>query len=145
MEWKIRRDFPDVPSISTSELAKMLDEESGSKPMLVDVRKKEEFDISHLPGAIHAPKIKAIRDLIETTDANEVDRAIVLYCSVGYRSARVTEELLAAGNRNVFNLDGSIFQWFNEGRNVYRSEKSVAEVHPFSKLWGLLITRKREN
>ena len=122
----------------------MLADGAGTKPMLVDVREKAEFDVSHLPNAIHAKDTDAIRQLLEATNVDEAEQKIVLYCSVGYRSAQSTMELLAAGSKNVFNLDGSIFQWFNEGRTVYRSEKSVAEVHPFSKLWGLLITRKSE-
>lgn len=141
---KIRRDFPGVPAISTSKLAELLDENSGSSPMLVDVRKKEEFDVSHLPNAIHVANTDALLRLLETENTQDSDKMIVLYCSVGYRSARVTEELLAAGVENAVNLDGSIFQWFNEGRSVYRSEKLVGDVHPFSKFWSLLLKRKRD-
>jgi len=122
----------------------MLNEDSGAKLTLVDVRKKEEFDVSHLPNAIHVADTNSLRDLFEADETRDSDAIIVLYCSVGYRSARATEELLATGVKNVVNLDGSIFQWFNEGRTVVRSEKPVVDVHPFSKFWSLLITRKRD-
>jgi hypothetical protein len=39
----------------------------------------------------------------------------------------------------VLNLEGSIFQWANEGRPLFRSDIQVTKVHPFSRRWkGLL-------
>jgi hypothetical protein len=37
------------------------------------------------------------------------------------------------------NLDGSIFQWANEGRAVYRGDVPVQQVHPYGKRWAGLL------
>lgn len=42
----------------------------------------------------------------------------------------------------VYTLDGSIFEWVNEGRPVYRDGRVVAEVHPFDDRWGTLLDRR---
>ena len=41
--------------------------------------------------------------------------------------------------KNVFNLEGSLFKWANEGRPVYRGSERVQEVHPFDEDWGELL------
>lgn len=136
MNRKIQKDFPNVPSISTTQLADWLKDSDRDDPVIVDVRKDEEFEVSHLRNAIHLAKTDAV---IKHFSENPTDEAIVLYCSVGYRSARATTKLLEAGHQNVFNLDGSIFQWVNEGRTVYQADKEVSKVHPFSWFWNFLL------
>lgn len=64
---------------------------------------------------------------------------IVVYCSVGYRSSRLARQLRTRGVKNVFNLEGSLFKWANEGRPVYRGSERVQEVHPFDEDWGELL------
>jgi hypothetical protein len=41
--------------------------------------------------------------------------------------------------QNVMNLEGSIFQWANEGREVVRGDTSVREVHPYGRRWAGLL------
>ena len=64
---------------------------------------------------------------------------IVVYCSVGYRSSAIARRLESLGYRNVLNLSGSIFQWVNENRSVYREGKPVTKVHPYQKFWQHLL------
>lgn len=135
----ITSDFPNVHHISTDSLAAWLADSSRSAPLLLDVRKPEEYAVSHLPGAVRVDP--------ETTDfsfLDSVDHAapIVAYCSVGYRSSGLAEQLQKAGFTNVLNLQGSIFQWANEGRPVYRQEKKVQQVHPYDKIWGRLLNKE---
>jgi hypothetical protein len=40
---------------------------------------------------------------------------------------------------NVFNLQGSIFQWANEGRPLITNGHAVHVVHPFNERWGVLL------
>jgi 3-mercaptopyruvate sulfurtransferase SseA len=63
----------------------------------------------------------------------------VTYCSVGYRSAALAQQLQAMGCKKVFNLEGSLFEWVNQGYPVYQGEQVVKSVHPFNRLWGLLL------
>lgn len=144
IEWKIGRDFRGVPSISTVELAYMLESDLSSNVVLVDVRKQVEFDVSHLANAIRAENVEELVPQLSEFDRSNSEQKIVLYCSVGYRSARLTRDLMNAGFENVFNLDGSIFQWYNEGRDVFQTEKLVNDVHPYSSFWSFLIKRERQ-
>ena len=134
---KIRRDFPDVKRIRTAELAAWLNDADRAKPVLLDVRTRPEYDVSHLRGARHIqPEATVAAVGLEKT------QPIVTYCSVGYRSGAFAEKLRAAGYQQVLNLEGSIFRWANEGRPVYRGEQLVEEVHPYNGAWGLLLKKK---
>ena len=55
---------------------------------------------------------------------------MVAYCSVGYRSAGLTDELGQRGYTRVCNLEGSLFQWANEGRPLVNADGRVNVVHP---------------
>ena len=133
---KNRSEFPDVPRITTAELAEWLNDSSRPAPLLLDVRTQAEFEISHLARAKHvepnAPP-SAIREAKE--------RPIVTYCSVGYRSGAFAKKLRDAGFTNVANLEGSIFRWANEGRSLVSSGRKADKVHPYNSTWGLLLKR----
>jgi hypothetical protein len=64
---------------------------------------------------------------------------VVVYCSVGWRSAALADRLLAAGLDDVHNLRGSIFDWANKGLPLVRDGEPAREVHPYGRLWGLLL------
>ncbi|MEF8866821.1 MAG: rhodanese-like domain-containing protein, partial [Salinibacter sp.] len=59
---------------------------------------------------------------------------------VGYRSAGVVQALQRQGFSQVYNLEGSIFRWANEGRPVVRDGEQVSAVHPYDATWGRLLT-----
>jgi rhodanese-related sulfurtransferase len=133
----IHKKFPGIPTVTTGELAEWL--AAGPRPpLLLDGRAPREFAVSHLAGARLAPT--AEEALHTLADAGK-DDPIVVYCSVGYRSAAIVKRLMAEGFTHVRNLDGSLFQWANEGRPVYRDGRMVAEVHPFDDKWGVLLDR----
>lgn len=131
----IQRRFPVVARIRTPELAAWLGDHDRISPWLLDVREPIEYQISHLadaqqiepgsePVGLHLPK----------------DYPIVTYCSVGYRSAAYAQKLRQAGFTNVRNLEGSIFRWANNNLPlVGAGNRSTAQVHPFNKIWGLLL------
>lgn len=132
-------DFPGVHHISTDSLAAWLADTSRTAPMLLDARKPEEYAVSHLHGAVQVDP-----DATDFSFLDSLDRStpIVAYCSVGYRFSGLAERLQEAGFTRVLNLKGSIFQWANEGRPVYREEKEVKQVHPYDKLWGRLLNKE---
>ena len=139
MQWSvvermIEAEAPGVPRITTDSLAARLD--AGEPVVLLDVRTQEEYAVSHLPGAVRldpdAPDLTPL-------DTLRRDAPIVAYCSVGYRSALMTERLRAAGFSRAVNLEGSIFRWANEGRPVVRDGERVRQVHPYNRLWGQLL------
>jgi rhodanese-related sulfurtransferase len=131
----VRRSFPEVPTIGTEALADWLSPTArGQSLVLVDVRKAEEFAVSHLPQACHATTVEAVKQL-----GLGADQPVVLYCSIGYRSARLVAKLRQAGFTQVYNLEGSIFQWANEGRPLVNDAGAVSSVHPYNPTWGLLL------
>lgn len=105
--------------------------------VILDTRSAEEYAISSLPNARWGgyPEINsaAINDLSR-------DQAILVYCSVGYRSERIGEKLMEMGFTNVHNLYGGIFEWVNEGYEVVNSKQIfVDSVHGYAPSWGKWI------
>ncbi|MFT5395006.1 MAG: rhodanese-related sulfurtransferase [Gammaproteobacteria bacterium] len=127
---EIQEKFPKVERISVSEL-KTKDLQD---VVLVDVRKKEEFAVSHIPGAVNLEDPFDIAEL-----ASQSDKNIVVYCSVGYRSAAVVHELNNLGITNAKNLEGSIFEWANKDLPLANETGSTRDVHPYDEYWGQLL------
>jgi len=135
----VRRAFPEVPQMSTQQLAAMRADDTAPDIVLLDARSATEFKVSHLPGAVLASNTRMALEALEASDPTPT---IVVYCSVGYRSSRLAEKLQARGIENVFNLEGSLFQWANEGRPLYRGEERVYQAHPYDEEWGQLLDRR---
>lgn len=90
--------------------------------LLIDIREPAEFQKSHLPGALFAPRGLLefeIHGIVERTAADASvspeDREIVLYCGTGGRSALAAETLTNMGYRNVQSMDGGIIAWAAAG------------------------------
>ena len=121
-----------VPYIYVNEL------QSTQDPVLLDTRKKEEYDVSHLKDAIWVGYKSFEQDSI-TTAISDKNTPIVVYCSIGVRSEDIGERLQKAGYTNVKNLYGGIFEWKNQGNAVYKHEMETDSVHTFNKQWGKLL------
>ncbi len=132
--------FPDVKVVMPEQLARELN--AAAAPVLLDVRAPEEYAVSHLQGARLADP-GAFNPGMHSDVGR--DRAIVVYCSVGYRSAKMAQRLQGLGYTNVRNLYGGIFLWYNQGRTVVGAaggvERNVERIHPYSFMWGQFITR----
>ena len=138
IEQKIQSDFPNIKSISVDDLSAWIDDPSRANPIIIDARSKTEFDISHLKDAVHAESVQEAIKIIG-------DNSCVVYCSVGYRSARLVDALGHVGMSGVVNLQGSIFGWLNSGRNVYKEEEITDQVHPFNNKWAQLLNSEYRN
>lgn len=132
----IRRKFPVVQWLTTQELAQWQNSQK-PQPILLDARDPAEYQVSHLQQAQHIdpqqPDLSALP---------RPDTPIVVYCSVGYRSAKIATKLAEAGYTQVYNLEGSIFQWVNEGRPVFQYGNQTTQVHPYDRRWGQLLNSK---
>ena len=139
VEGTIRSQYPDVRQLATDSLAAWLDRPGRPRPVLLDVRQEAEYAVSHLRGAVRVdPDAEDLSSLADVPKGAPV----VAYCSVGYRSSALAERLMEAGYTDVWNLEGSIFRWANEGRPVYRDGRPVEAVHPYDRLWGTLLVER---
>jgi adenylyltransferase/sulfurtransferase len=102
---------PDVLQINAFDLKERLDHAPGL--CLIDVREQEEWDIAHIPRAIHIPK-DLILDKISQV-APDKHQAIYLYCHSGMRSTLAAGWLLQAGYKEVYSVAGGISLWESYG------------------------------
>jgi rhodanese-related sulfurtransferase len=137
LKQSLRHRFPNVQWITTAKLADWLVDKERQPPVLLDVRTEDEWNVSRLPGSRRVAPNASVE---EATAGIPKGMPIVTYCAVGYRSGALATKLRAAGFTSVRNLDGSIFQWANEHRPLVREDKPVTTVHPYSSLWGRLLT-----
>lgn len=138
----IERDYPTLHHVGPDQVEQWMGDSSAS-PLLLDVRKTEEFEVSHLDGAVNVNPSASAESLADTVlEGVDKGRRIVTYCAVGMRSARLAQRLQEAGYTNVHNLNGSIFLWANEGKPLYRGQSPVHTVHPFDRKWGKLLKRE---
>ena len=120
-----------VPLVQPAALSAMQD---SSDVLLLDAREEGEYAVSHLDGAqwvgYDTFKKATVKDLPR-------DQPVVVYCSVGYRSERIAEQLQAMGFTQVYNLYGGIFEWKNQGLEVVAPSGAATDsVHVYNELWG---------
>jgi molybdopterin/thiamine biosynthesis adenylyltransferase/rhodanese-related sulfurtransferase len=102
----------EVREISVDEVAKLLAD--GPKPILVDVREKEEYREGHLPGALSLP-----RGFLEMQVEGKVadkKAPIVAYCQSGTRSLLAGKLLKDMGYADVVSMTGGYGAWKNSGK-----------------------------
>ena len=110
-----------------------------SSAQYLDARAYEEYEVSHIPGAqwVGYDDFEASR--VEGLDPN---RPVIVYCSVGYRSGKIAEQLAELGFEEAYNLYGGIFEWSNQGFSLVNAEETpTEEVHGFSPAWGIWVTQ----
>lgn len=125
-EAAIARAYPGVPEISAGEMP--------AGALVYDVREKAEYEVSHIPGAIHVTP-GDVPDPGGVPDA----RMIVCACSVGLRSAKLAAALQARGWTGAVNLRGGLFRWAKDGRDMENAAGPTRSVHPFDERWGRLL------
>jgi len=136
----LRIQFRDVQWITTVELCDWLNDTHRVHPILLDVRTRAEWEVSHLQGA---RCVDPEGDPAIALSGGTKDAPIVTYCSVGYRSAKAARRLHGQGYSHVQNLEGSIFAWANEDRPLVHGDYVVRQVHPYDHFWGRLLEPDR--
>jgi rhodanese-related sulfurtransferase len=90
--------------------------DSGSAPLILDVRSRWEFSHGHVPGAVHIPFWKFLAGAPKIPAA-ERDR-IVVYCGHGPRAWLATAALRRRGFRSVTLLEGHMAGWKRLGSRL---------------------------
>ena len=87
----------------------MMDLDDGH--VIVDVRRQDEYDEGHIPGAICIPN-ESITDSIPS-ELPDLEQIILVYCRSGRRSKEAAQKLFDMGYTNVFEF-GGIIDWTGE-------------------------------
>lgn len=108
---------------------------------ILDTRSIKEFKISSIPNAhfvnYENPDWEILNNLPK-------DQPILVYCSVGYRSERIGEQLISNGFKNIYNLYGGIFEWANHLYPlVDSSQQKTNKVHGYSPSWGKWLDKAK--
>jgi len=124
-----------VPVMSCTDLNEKLDD-----MVLLDAREKKEYKVSHIPNATRigykSPDYSVVKNLPK-------DTPIVVYCSIGYRSEKIGEQLQEQGFTRVYNLYGSIFEWVNLGFPVEdETGTSTNQVHTYNRIWSKWVNKE---
>ena len=79
--------------------------------VVVDVRRQEEYDAGHIPGAILVPNELIGCDAPEALP--DYDQILLIYCRSGNRSKQAAEKLAGMGYTRVYEF-GGIIDWTGE-------------------------------
>ena len=104
----------EIDEISTLEAQDRL--LSSDAPLFVDVREPDEWEEGHIPGAIHITRGR-LESRIEGLVPDK-GRQLIVYCSVGSRSAFAAKALGEMGYIDVVSLDGGYADWKRNGFDV---------------------------
>jgi len=94
-----------TPRITAGSVAEQLG--AADPPLLLDVSTTREFAEAHIHGAVNIP----LSRLAERARELPSDRAVVVYCASGYRSAIAASLLRREGLRRVADLVGGLAAW----------------------------------
>lgn len=125
----------DVNEVSVKEVLVM---DSVRDIIYLDARERNEYDVSHIDSAIWVGydtfSLDSLKDIGK-------DKKIIVYCSVGYRSEKVTGKMVKAGFLDVSNLYGGIFEWVNMDQPVYDETGQTVKVHAYNENWGQWVKK----
>jgi adenylyltransferase/sulfurtransferase len=74
---------------------------------LIDVRERNEYEISRIPGSTLIP----LGELPRRLDEIPAGKEIVVHCKMGGRSAKAADLLREKGYTNVHNVKGGVLAW----------------------------------
>ena len=106
-----------IPSMDTKELRERLDE-----IMLIDVRQRSEWDVGHIPGAVHFEGGRVAWEELPFPH----DRPLAIQCSSGNRSMSVSSVLRRRGYRHVIQVEGGIKQWEKNGFEISKQNSKAS-------------------
>ena len=95
--------------ISQEEAEEMMGRDDGH--VIVDVRRQDEYDAGHIPGAILIPNESIGSEA--PVALPDYDQIILIYCRTGNRSKQASEKLAAMGYTNIYEF-GGINTWTGE-------------------------------
>ena len=123
--------LPEAPVVTAAQIQTLqADQNKKDRFVIVDVRAKAEIDVSIIPGAITKAQF-------EHSIQQHQGKAVLVYCTVGYRSGIYAKKLKSKG-WNAWNYEGSILDWCNNRLPVVTpSGQSTTRVHTYNASYSL--------
>lgn len=101
-----------LPLLSVHHLKEKLDR--GENLMILDVRRQDEWESGHVPGAVHI----FVGDVEKRLAEIPREKPVAVMCNVGHRAGLGASILLRAGFPEVYNVLGSFTAWQKAGYPV---------------------------
>jgi len=105
------RDVPNYQNVSVYDLAG-----AGENRLVLDVREPWEYAQGHVPGSVLIP----LGQLAARVGELPQDTPLYVICRSGNRSVTASELLIAAGKRDVRNVEGGMIAWQRAGLPMSR-------------------------
>ena len=141
---ELSRKFDEVSHLPAARLQTL----PADQVLLIDVRETEEYAVSHLETAIQVDPDISNREFMRQFESNLRDKIVIFYCSVGYRSSELAEDLQErlgeSGAKAVYNLEEGIFGWHNAEMPLVNQAGETSLVHPYDDHWGRFLKRQQE-
>lgn len=102
----------ETPTVSLREAAELL----AGDALFLDVREQGEWDLGHVPEALHIP-LGVLEDRV-ADELPDRDREVVVYCAVGRRSLAALATLRALGYERSRHLSDGFKEWEKSGYPV---------------------------
>src|SRR5438093_315184 len=112
-----------VPEVSPDGVRARLDH--GERPVLLDVREREEFRQGFVPGAVSLPR--GFLEMRVEEAVPEKSTPIVAYCAGGTRSLLAGRDLKELGYTNVVSMRGGFTGWKNQGLPIAEQRQFTEE------------------
>ncbi len=112
-----------VPEISPDEVKTRL--ASAKKPVVLDVREREEVRQGYVPGALAIPR--GFLEMRVEESLPDKSTPIVAYCAGGTRSLLAGRILKELGYQDVASMRGGFTAWKNQGLPVTEDRQFTAE------------------
>jgi sulfur-carrier protein adenylyltransferase/sulfurtransferase len=112
-----------VPEVSVDDVKARL--AAGTKPVVLDVREKEEFRQGYLPGAVSIPR--GFLEIRVEEAVPDKSTPVVAYCASGTRSLLAGRILKELGYENVTSMRGGFNAWKNQGFPITEDRQFTPE------------------
>lgn len=107
-----------VGTVSSAALLEQIS--SHNAPLILDVRRQDEFAAAHIPGAVNIPHTELRQRIGELAPYR--DKPVVIHCESGRRAALGADILMSEGFSTIAYLEGHMAGWRDGGLPLARPE-----------------------
>lgn len=84
--------------------------------ILVDVRTEDEYNSGYIENSLNIDYFS--NDFSVNADKLDKNTPIILYCRSGNRSSMSANKISKLGFKEIYNLEGGILEWIEEGNAI---------------------------